>query len=197
MTSWDARVAACGDERGGAGAGPLPVAVVVSRYNSTITDALLRGAMAEYERRWGTCEAVAVFDVPGSFELPVAVQAAARSGRYAAVVALGCLVRGQTRHDRYLAAAVIRTLAQIAVQTGVPVGCGVLTVETLEQARERAGGRLGNRGQQAMGAALDAAAAVKAIVAGAPGWLLPPGRDLPDKARPAEGTSAHPAVVRP
>lgn len=132
--------------------------MVVSRYNATVTDRLLEGARAEYERRDGDPADLAVYPAPGSFEIPVIAAAAARSGRFAAVVALGCIVRGQTRHDRYLAQAVTDGLMRLALETGIPVGLGVLTVENAKQARDRAGGRKGNKGAEAMAAALDAAA---------------------------------------
>lgn len=156
-----------------------PPAVVVSRYNGSITGRLLEGALREVERRRGSRADVAVFDAPGAFELPVIAHAAAASGKYSCVVALGCLVRGETSHDRYIAEAVANTLAEASIRTGVPIAFGVLTVDTPEQAEARAGGRKGNKGAEAMAAALDAAAVVAAIGGGAARIS----RRLPDKAR--------------
>jgi 6,7-dimethyl-8-ribityllumazine synthase len=149
------------DRRTKAGATPPPrVAVVVSRYNPSITDRLLEGALQEYERRGGTRDAVTIVESPGSYELPGLALAAARTERFAAIVALGCLVRGETRHDRYIAEAVAHGLVGVTLRTGVPVAFGVLTVDKPAQARARAGGKKGNKGAQAMAAALDAAAVI-------------------------------------
>lgn len=148
------------------------VAVVRSRYNDWITSALLRGAVEEYERRFGDASAVVVLEAPGSFELPVLCRAAASSGRYDAVVALGCVIRGETTHDQHINSAVSGALMGIACETGVPVGFGVLTVDSSEQAEARAGGAKGNKGTEAMAAALDTAAmlaAFRARTEGAPG----------------------------
>jgi 6,7-dimethyl-8-ribityllumazine synthase len=166
--------------------GPTPrIAVVVSRYNASITDRLLEGALDEHARRAGAGAAPAVYDAPGSFEIPAIALAAAASGRFDGVVALGCIVRGETRHDRYLAAAVTDGLMSIGVRTGVPVAFGVLTVEKAAQARERAGGKKGNKGAEAMGAAIDAALEIARIRSGA----APSGRATarPDKASPGGG----------
>ena len=160
---------------------PLPrLAIVVSRYNASITGALLEGALAEFERRGGTRSAVAVFDAPGSFELTSIAHAAAASGLYEAIVALGCLVRGETRHDRYIAQSVAAGLTQVAVQTGVPVTFGVLTADNADQARARAGGDRGNKGADAMAAAIDAARCAAAVRAGATSWTAE--RNTTDKA---------------
>lgn len=144
--------------------GPPRVAVVVSRYNESITGALLAGAVEEYARRGGDPEqGLAIIDAPGSFELPGIALVAAASEQYAAVVAIGCIVRGETSHDRYLAESVALGLMGVTTGTGVPVSFGVLTVDSVEQARARAGGDKGNKGSEAMAAALDSAAAVRAI----------------------------------
>lgn len=130
---------------------------MVSRYNASTTDRLLEGALSEFARRGGAPDDVTIYEAPGAFEVPAIAASAARSGRFAAVVALACIIRGRTRHDRYLAQAVTDALMSVAVHTGVAVGLGVLTVETPKQARERAGGSKGNKGADAMAAALDAA----------------------------------------
>lgn len=162
-----------------AGADTPRIAVVVSRYNRSITAALLKGALAEYQARGGVRSAVSVFEAAGSFELPVLALAAAGSGRFDGIVALGCLIRGQTRHDRYIADAVAHGLTRVSLKTGVPVAFGVLTVEDAAQARARAGGKRGNKGADAMGAVLDAVECVRAIRAGNTAWAAD--RKAPDK----------------
>ncbi|HBS28252.1 MAG TPA: 6,7-dimethyl-8-ribityllumazine synthase [Phycisphaerales bacterium] len=139
------------------------VAVVVSRYNDWITDRLLDGAVQEHARRAHGAGSVEVLRVPGSFELPAVARAAASSGRYDAVVALGCLIRGETVHDRVIADAVAHGIMSASCDTGVAIGFGVLTVENAEQAEQRAGGEMGNKGAEAMAAALDAAGVLAAL----------------------------------
>lgn len=149
---------------------PLPrIAVVVSRYNASVTDRLVEGAIAEYVRRGGQESLVSVYEAPGAYELPALCLAAAETGRFRGVVALGCLIRGETRHDRYIADAVAHGLMQVSIQTGVPAAFGVLTVESPKQARARAGGDKGNKGAEAMAAALDSIDAINAIRADRPG----------------------------
>jgi 6,7-dimethyl-8-ribityllumazine synthase len=129
------------------------VAVVVSRYNATVTDKLLRGALTVFSQRVGLGEPV-VIEAPGAFELPALALFAARQG-CDAVVALGCLIRGQTIHDRVIADAVAQGLVNVTIVTGVPITFGILTVNTPRQALARAGGKEGNKGADAMNAALD------------------------------------------
>ena len=161
--------------------GLLPkVAVVVSRYNASITEALLEGALKEYEWRGGTAGAVDVYRAPGAFELTVLALAAAETGRYQGVVALGCLIRGETRHDRYIAEAVSQGLTRVSVKTGVPVSFGVLTVQSGKQARKRSGGKKGNKGADAMSAVLDSIEEIEAIRRGTAGRGDVEGK--PDKA---------------
>lgn len=144
--------------------GAARFAVVVSRYNSSVTDRLLEGAVLACVERTG--REPDVFDAPGSFELPVIALQAARSGRFEGVVALGCLLKGETSHDRHIASAVAQGLVGVSLATGVPATFGVLTVDTPEQALARAGGARGNKGSEAMHAAIDAALAVRAARAG-------------------------------
>ena len=136
------------------------MAVVVSRYNGSITSRLLQGAEDEYRRRAGSARGLKVVEAPGSYELPALALAAAKTGSFAAVVALGCLIRGETAHDRHIAGAVAKGLVDVTMLTGVPVAFGVLTVDTPGQAKARAGGKKGNKGAEAMAAALDTAAAI-------------------------------------
>jgi len=141
----------------------LRIAIVVSRYNSEITGAMLESAREAFESMGGDEERLTVIRVPGAFELPALVGAGARSGRFDGIVALGCLVRGETVHDRVIADAVAHALASISASTGVPVGFGLLTTETIEQARARAGGAKGNKGADAMRACIETHAALDSI----------------------------------
>ncbi|MDX9912327.1 MAG: 6,7-dimethyl-8-ribityllumazine synthase [Phycisphaerales bacterium] len=142
---------------------PVPPAVIVaSRYNATITDALVEGARTAYLARGGDAARLVVMPAAGAFEVPGLCAAAAREG-FAVVVAIGCIVKGETSHDQHLASAVTGALADLASGSGVAVGLGVLTVDTIEQARARSGGRLGNKGEEAMLAALDTFRASEAL----------------------------------
>jgi 6,7-dimethyl-8-ribityllumazine synthase len=131
-----------------------PVAVVVSRYNATVTDPLLSGAVRAYQRAGGAVHDLYIAEAPGAFELVALSSVAARSGSFAGVLALGCIIKGETRHDEVLGDAVTQGLANLSLVTGVPVGLGVLTVKTPAQARDRAGGKHGNKGAEAMEALL-------------------------------------------
>ena len=123
-------------------------AIVVSRFNETVTGRLLAGAEACFADRGFQDSQVSVFFVPGAWELPVAVLHAARAG-YAGVVAIGCVVRGDTPHFDYVAGGAADGLARVSVETGVPIAFGVLTTETMDQALDRAGGKHGNKGYEA------------------------------------------------
>lgn len=143
------------------------VAIVVSVYNATVTTRLREAAIAEYERRGGDRNRIRLYEVRGAFEIPVVAEAAAlglaRDHAGGAVVCLGCVIKGDTRHDEVLGDVVTNELSGIAVRHGVPIGLGVLTVNTPEQAEARAGGDKGNKGEEAMAAALDAWAALEAV----------------------------------
>jgi 6,7-dimethyl-8-ribityllumazine synthase len=130
------------------------VALVVSRYHELITGKLLEGARRSCREHGVKDDAVDVLWTPGAFELPVVAEAAATSGRYAAIVALGCVIRGETPHFDYVAGEAARGLGNVALAHRIPVGFGVLTVETQEQALARAGGSAGNKGFEAAEAAL-------------------------------------------
>lgn len=142
------------------------IALIVSRYNASITGRLETGARAAYTQAFGADEPVQTIPAPGAFELPQIAAAAARSGRFDAIVALGCLVRGETSHDRHIARAVAHGLTEVGVRFGLPVAFGVLTVETPAQAEARAGGAKGNKGSEAMLAALGALDAMRRLEAG-------------------------------
>jgi len=130
------------------------VAVLVSRFNEIVTKRLLEGAERCLRDHQVPPGAVDVVWVPGAFELPVAAESAAASGRYAAIVALGCVIRGETPHFEYVAGEAARGLGNVALAHRLPVGFGVLTTESLDQALARAGGEAGNKGYEAAEAAL-------------------------------------------
>ena len=134
------------------------VAIVAARFNDLIVASLLKGARTTWSERGGDPEHLLVVRVPGAFELPVAARKLAGSGRYDAVVALGCVIRGDTPHFDYVAGECARGLQLAGLETGVPVAFGVLTVESLEQALERAATSAGNKGGEAMESALEMAA---------------------------------------
>ena len=136
------------------------VAILISRYNELITTKLLDGALACCREAGLAREDIDVVWLPGALELPVAAAAAAVSGRYACLVALGAVIRGETPHFDYVAGETARGLTGVAVSHALPVGFGVLTVDTMQQAIDRAGGAAGNKGHEAAAAALRAADAL-------------------------------------
>jgi 6,7-dimethyl-8-ribityllumazine synthase len=138
-------------------------AIVVSRFNTFITERLLAGALDALERHGAEMNAVDVVWVPGTFEIPLVAQRLAASGRFEAVICLGCLIRGGTPHFDYLAAEVTKGVGQTGLSTGVPTIFGVLTTETIEQAVERAGTKAGNKGFDAAMAAIEMADVMRQI----------------------------------
>jgi 6,7-dimethyl-8-ribityllumazine synthase len=134
----------------------LKVAIVVSRFNGFITDRLLEGAMDGLRRHGVEEKDISVMKVPGSFELPLGVRKAAK-GKVDAVIALGALIRGGTPHFDYLSAEVTKGIAQVTLDSGIPVAFGVLTTDTVEQAIERAGTKAGNKGFEAALSAIEMA----------------------------------------
>lgn len=133
----------------------MKVALIVSRFNDFVTSALLRGAEDCLERHGCAAEGRTVVRVPGSWEIPQAARKLAAGGKYDAVIALGALVRGATPHFDLLAAEVAKGLAQAAAESGVPVIFGVLTTDTVEQAIDRAGAKVGNKGWDAALSAIE------------------------------------------
>jgi 6,7-dimethyl-8-ribityllumazine synthase len=131
----------------------LRFAVVVARFNASITRKLLEGALGAL----AGADAIEVYEVPGAFELPFAAKKLAQKSGYHAVVALGCVIRGDTPHFDYVAGEAARGLQQVALETGVPVAFGVLTTDTTEQAEARAGGAVGNKGYDAAMTAIEMA----------------------------------------
>ena len=129
-------------------------AIVVSRYNESITSRLLSGALAVLFNHGVPDADIDVAWVPGAFETPLIASRMASSKRYSAVLCLGAVIRGETTHDQHINRAVSRELAAIGVRTGVPVLFGILTCDTLEQAIHRAGGNVGNKGGECAEAAV-------------------------------------------
>jgi 6,7-dimethyl-8-ribityllumazine synthase len=138
------------------------VAVVAARFNGGVTTALLESALDELDRAGVARDAITVMPVPGAFELPLAAMALAKTRRYACVVALGCVVRGETPHFEYVAGEAASGLQLAALETGVPVAFGVLTVENVEQAEARVG-----KGAEAARTALEMADAFSQLRASA------------------------------
>jgi 6,7-dimethyl-8-ribityllumazine synthase len=139
------------------------IALVASRFNEFFTRELLAGAQDCLRRHGVGDDEVDVAWVPGSFEIPLAAQRLAASGRYGAVVCLGCLIQGDTPHFELVAAEVTKGIAHVSLSTGVPVIFGIVTAETIEQAMERSGTKAGNRGFDAAAAALEMIGLVEAI----------------------------------
>lgn len=127
----------------------LRFAIVVSRFNGLVSRQLLDGAVDCLLRHGGTEQNITVIYVPGSFEIPQVALSAAASKQYDAIICLGTVIRGDTPHFDYIAAEAAKGIAQVGLQTGVPVAFGVLTTDTLEQALERAGAKAGNKGWDA------------------------------------------------
>lgn len=158
-----------GDARTGAlrlDARGLRVAVVAARFNAPLVDRLLAGARAAWARLGGDPATLEEFRVPGAFELPLACRQAALTGRYSAVVALGCVIRGDTPHFDYVAGECAAGLMRTGLETGIPAVFGVLTVENEAQALERADPARLDKGGEAVESAIETVLALSAIVAG-------------------------------
>jgi 6,7-dimethyl-8-ribityllumazine synthase len=143
----------------------LTFAVVAARFNERITKRLVDGAVSALVARGVRPDAVEVYWVPGSFELPQAAAHLAVTRRYAGIVCLGVVIRGQTPHFEHVAREAAAGIREVALRTGIPVTFGVVTALTEDQAWERAGGAVGNRGEEAAEAALEMAAFVRAVSA--------------------------------
>lgn len=120
--------------------------IIVSRFNSFITERLLEGALDAIIRHGGSDTDIHVARVPGAYEIPLAAQKMAATGRFEAIICLGAVIRGSTPHFDYVAAEVSKGVASVSLESGVPVSFGVLTTDTIEQAVERAGTKAGNKG---------------------------------------------------
>ena len=136
-------------------AGPHQFALVVARFNEFITSRLVDGAIDALVRHGADRENITQVWVPGAFELPLVAQKLARSGEYAAVICLGCLIRGHTPHFDYIASECTKGIAQVGLASDVPATFGVITADSLEQAIERAGSKGGNKGADAALAAVE------------------------------------------
>ena len=135
----------------------MRIAIVVSRFNDFVTDRLLAGAQEVLQSAGLAVADIDLLRVPGAFELPIAAQRAAETGRVSAVVCLGCLIRGATPHFDYIASACAHGITTAAAATGVPMAFGVLTTNSVEEALERAGPGDDNKGREAARAALEMA----------------------------------------
>lgn len=133
----------------------LSFAILAARFNDTIVDRLVGGAIDYLTRHGASREQITLVRVPGAFEMPLAAKKLAASGKYSAVICLGAVIRGHTPHFDFVAGECTKGLAMISLETGVPVGFGLLTTDNLEQAIERAGTKAGNKGVEAAAAALE------------------------------------------
>jgi 6,7-dimethyl-8-ribityllumazine synthase len=132
-------------------------AIVVAKFNSFITDRLLAGALDALKRSGAAPDSIEIVKVPGSWELPLTAKTLAATNRFAAIIALGAVIRGETPHFDHVANQAAGGLASVALETGVPVTFGVLTTNTMEQAIDRAGGKGGNKGYDAAITAIEMA----------------------------------------
>lgn len=138
-------------------------ALVVGRFNSYIVESLKEGAIDTLVRHGIKKEDITVIYSPGAFEIPVVVKKVAEQNQYDAIVALGAVIRGGTPHFEYVAGECVKGLGQLALQYGIPVSFGVLTVDTIEQAIERAGTKAGNKGGEAALSALETVAVLREL----------------------------------
>ncbi|MCX7642769.1 MAG: 6,7-dimethyl-8-ribityllumazine synthase [Armatimonadetes bacterium] len=141
----------------------LKFAIVVSRFNSLVTQRLLDGALDALRRHEVDENSITIAWTPGSFEIPLVAQKFAKSGKYDAVICLGCIIRGDTPHFEYVASETSKGIAQVMLDTEVPVVFGVVTADNLEQALERAGAKAGNRGFDAAMTAMEMANLLRKI----------------------------------
>ncbi len=141
----------------------LRFGLLVSRFNSFVSDRLVEGAIDALLRHGGEKDNISVVRVPGAFEIPPTAKQMAESGRYDAIVCLGAVIRGATPHFEYVSAEVSKGVASVSIDSGIPVTFGVLTTDTIEQAIERAGSKAGNKGFDAAVAAIEMANLYKAL----------------------------------
>lgn len=137
--------------------GDLSIALVASRFNEALVERLLEGAVQALDRNGVGNENISVTWVPGAFELPIAAKRLAASGEVDAVICIGAIVRGETPHFDFVAGAAATGITEAALSTGVPITFGVLTTDDADQALDRAGGKMGNKGEEAALAALEMA----------------------------------------
>ncbi len=135
--------------------------LVVGRWNSFVVESLLQGAIDTLKRHGVAEDCITIVRVPGAFEIPLAVQKVATKGHCDAIIALGAVIRGGTPHFEYVAGECVKGLAQVSLNTGIPVAFGVLTVDTIEQAIERSGTKAGNKGCEAAESAIEMVSLLK------------------------------------
>jgi 6,7-dimethyl-8-ribityllumazine synthase len=143
--------------------GTTRIAIVVARFNRAVTDNLLEGAREAVGKFGIQCGEEDVFPVPGAFELPLLAREAAQSPRYAGVVCLGAVIRGETPHFDYVCQEAAAGIARVSLETGKPVAFGVLTTDDTAQALERAGGAVGNKGYEAVVTIVETLAALEKV----------------------------------
>jgi len=141
----------------------LRFGIVVSRFNSFISDRLVEGALDALMRHGAEREQLQIIRVPGAFEIPMTAKKMVETGRYDAVICLGAVIRGATPHFDYVSAEVSKGIASVSLDSGVPVTFGVLTTDNLEQAIERAGSKAGNKGADAATSAIEMVNLFKAL----------------------------------
>ena len=137
--------------------------IVVSKFNSFIVERLLEGALEAFRKHGVQDRDISIVKVPGAYELPLTAKVMAESGKYDAIVALGAVIRGGTPHFEYVAGECVRGLGQVALTAGLPLAFGVLTVDTIEQAIERAGTKAGNKGEEAALTAMEMLSLVRQL----------------------------------
>ena len=148
---------------GGLVAGDARFGIVCARFNSFIVDSLLKGALDSLTRHGAKEENIQVVKVPGAFEMPIVAKKMAENGGYDAIIALGAVIRGGTPHFEYVAGECTKGLAQVSSQYSIPVTFGVLTVDSIEQAIERAGTKAGNKGEEAALSAIETVNVLRAL----------------------------------
>jgi len=141
----------------------LKFGMVLSRFNNFIAERLLEGALDALKRSGAEEEDCAVARVPGAFEIPLAAKKMVKSGRYDAIICLGCVIRGATPHFEYIATEVTKGIAHLSLENEIPISFGVLITDTIEQAIERAGTKVGNKGFDAAMSAIEMANLMKEI----------------------------------
>jgi len=133
----------------------MKIGLLVGRFNSFIVDSLVKGAIDTIVRHGGSIDNIEQVMVPGAFEIPVVAQKMAATGKYDTIVALGAVIRGGTPHFDYVAGECVKGISQVSLNSGVPISFGVLTVDTIDQAIERAGTKAGNKGEECTLAAIE------------------------------------------
>ncbi len=141
----------------------MKIGLVVGRFNSFIVDSLVKGAIDTIVRHGGSLNNIEQVMVPGAFEIPLVTQKMAESGKYDAIVALGAIIRGGTPHFEYVAGECVKGIGQVSLKFGVPISFGVLTVDTIDQAIERAGTKAGNKGEECTLAAIETVNVLKQV----------------------------------